>query len=235
MSNEIIDIDPVNKEIVDGAGKFVDLLASDSFEKVRPTINIIPNVIKDILDISLEHKELKIKDRNYKRKTELVKEYLNVLNQHSQRSYNIKLREIESEFALVNAKIDSERQSKIYEIESEKEYQICKIKSSEKVSIKEINNKYKLEMKKIESKKNAFDKWLKITNNQFKRKMKSTEKLQNELTIIINTLITKMQTKTLNDYEYNLLSHFTKLKVQALENSFNLEMELIKFFSSEED
>lgn len=230
MKNELIPIENINNEVIEGANKFVEFLSSDTVANVRPTITVIPNIIKDILNVGLEHKELKIKDRNLRRKEEIAKGYLEVLDKHSQRNQIVRLEEIRSEFAIANAKVANECTVQLEKIKTEKEYRIAQIKSNEAVSLSEIKAKYEIEMQKINEKKIAFSKSVDSSNRQFDRKMKNAEKIQEEFTAIINSLTIKMKKSALNEYELNLYIHLTQLKMQALLNTFDLKNELIDFF-----
>lgn len=62
----------VVNEIVDNASDFTEFLASESIVPIRKNITLIPNIVKDILDVVLDNRRLKIQDNQLKRKVELA-------------------------------------------------------------------------------------------------------------------------------------------------------------------
>ena len=74
MDNQLEAYSSVSNEIIDNASHFTEFLSSDTVEPVRKTITIIPNIVKDILDVALENKKLKDEIKEIQEKYKLKNE-----------------------------------------------------------------------------------------------------------------------------------------------------------------
>lgn len=75
-----------------------------------------------------------------------------------------------------------------------------------------------------------FEKALRESNKRYKRQMKNIEKVQSELNALIRAITNKMMNGTASDYEYKLLEHFSSLKIQALDKSFDISEGFLNMF-----
>lgn len=142
MENQLETYPSVTSEIVDNASLFTDFLSSDTVEPIRETITIIPNIVKDILDVALENKRLKIKDSQFRRKAELAQHYLEFQDKNAQRKYHIELENIHTQADTVIAEIEQKRDVELAHIESTKRTQLQKIESDERIELKKIQSQY---------------------------------------------------------------------------------------------
>lgn len=230
MDNQLENYPSITNEIVDNASQFTEFLLSDTVEPVRKTINIIPNVVKDILDVALENKKLKIQDSQFRRKAELAQHCLEFQDRNAQRKYHIELEKIYTQADTVIAEVEQKRDAELVRIESDKRTQIQKIQSNEHIELAKIYSKYELARQKQINEKEMFEKALRESNKQFKRQMRNVEKVQSELNSLIKAITDKMISGTVSDYEYRLLEHFSNLKIQALEKSFDISEGILNMF-----
>lgn len=57
MDNQLEIYSSITNEIVDITSHYTEFLSSDMVEPVRNMITIIPNIVKNILDVALENKK----------------------------------------------------------------------------------------------------------------------------------------------------------------------------------
>lgn len=230
MDNQLKTYPSVANEIVDNASHFTEFLSSDTVEPVRKTITIIPNIVKDILDVALENKKLKIQDSQFRRKAELAQHYLEVQDKNAQRKYHIELEKIHAQADTVIAEVEQKRDVELAHIESTKRTQLRKIQSDEHIELTKIQSKYELARQKQINEKEMFEKALKESNKRYKRQMRNAEKVQSELNSLMKVITNKMMNGTVSDYECKLLEHFSNLKIQALDKSFDISEGILKIF-----
>jgi hypothetical protein len=230
MDNQLESYPSVTNEIVDNASHFTEFLSSDTVEPVRKTITIIPNIVKDILDVALENKKLKIQDSQFRRKAELAQHYLEFQDKNAQRKYHIELEKIHAQADTVIAEVEQKRDVELAHIESTKRTQLQKIQSDERIELKKIQSKYELARQKQINEKEMFEKALRESNKRYKRQMRNAEKVQSELNSLMKVITNKMINGTVSDYECKLLEHFSNLKIQALDKSFDISEGILKMF-----
>jgi isopropylmalate/homocitrate/citramalate synthase len=109
--------------------------------------------------------------------------------------------------------------------------QLYRIQSEENIKISEINAQYEVAIKKQEQDRELFIKALKESNYRFNRQTKNAEKLQAEFSQLIRAITKKMINGHTTQYECKMLEHFTSLKVQALEKSFNVSEGFLNMFT----
>lgn len=234
MDNQLESYPSVTAEIVDNATHFTEFLSSDTVEPIRKTINIIPNIVKDILDVALENKKLGIQDSQFRRKAELAQHYLEFQDKDAQRKYHIELEKIHTQADTFIAEIAQKRDVEMAYIESTKRTQLQKIQSDERIELKKIQSKYELKRQKQINEMKKFEKELRDSNKRYEGKMREVEKVQSELNNIIKVITNKMINGTVSDYEYKILVYFSTLKVQALDESFDLSKGILKMFVGDE-
>lgn len=222
MDNQLEIYPSISNEIVDNASHFTEFLSSDTVDPVRNTITVIPNIIKDILDVALENKKLKIQDGQFRRKAELAQRYLEFQDKNAQRKYHIELEKIHAQADAAVAEIEQKHDIELAHIESTKITQLQKIESDEYIELTKIQSKYELARQKQINERKMFEKALRESNKRYKRQMKNIEKVQSELNALIRAITNKMMSGTVSDYEYKLLEHFSSLKIQALNKSFDI-------------
>lgn len=234
MENQLEDYPLISNEIVDNANYFTEFLLSDTVEPVRKTITIIPNIVKDILEVVLENKKLKIQDSQFRRKAELMRHYLEFQDKDAQRKYHIELERIHVQANAVIAEVEQKRDVELAYIESAKKIQLQKIQSNEHIELTKIQSTYKLARQKQINEREMFEKALRESNKRYKRQMKNIEKVQSELNSLIKVITNKMINGTVSDYEYKLLESFSNLKIQALDKSFDISEGILKMFVGDE-
>lgn len=148
MDNQLEAYSSVSNEIIDNASHFTEFLSSDTVEPVRNTITIIPNIVKDILDVALENKKIKIQDSQFRRKAELAQHYLEFQDKNAQRNYHIELEKIHAQADTVIAEVEQKRDVELAQIESTKRTQLQKIQSDEHIELVKIQSKYELARQK---------------------------------------------------------------------------------------
>lgn len=230
MDNQLEDYSSVTNEIVDNASQFTDFLTSDAVEPVRNTITIIPNVVKDILDVALENKKLKIQDSQFRRKAELAQHYLEFQDKNAKRKYHIELEKIHAQVDTFIAEVEQKREVELTHIESTKRAQLQKIQSDERIKLTKIQSKYELARQKQKNEKEMFEKALQESNKRYKMQMRNVEKIQSELNSLIKVITNKMKKGTINDYDYKLLVELSNLKIQALDKSFDISEGILNMF-----
>lgn len=231
MDNQLEAYSSVTSEIVDNANHFTEFLSSDTVEPVRKTITIIPNIVKDILDVALENKKLKIRDSQFRQKAKLAQQYLEFQDKNAQRKYHIELEKIRIQTDTAIAEIEQKRDIELANIELTKRTQLQKMESSERIELQKIQSQYELARQKQIQEKQIFEKALRESNKRYKRQMRNVEKVQSELNSLIKVITNKMMNGTVSDYECKLLEHFSNLKIQALDKSFDLSEELLNMFA----
>lgn len=230
MDNQLEIYPSLSNEIVDNASHFTEFLSSDTVDPVRNTITVIPNIIKDILDVALENKKLKIQDSQFRRKAELAQRYLEFQDKNAQRKYHIELEKIHAQSETAIAEIEQKRDVELANIESTKITQLQKIESDERIELAKIQSKYELALQKQIYERKMFEKALRESNKRYKRQMKIIEKVQSELNALIRAITNKMINGTASDYEYRLLEQFSSLKIQALDKSFDISKGFLSMF-----
>lgn len=230
MNNQLEVYPSVTNEIVDNASRFTEFLSSDIVEPVRNKITIIPNIVKDILDVALENKKLKIQDSQFRRKAILAQHYLEFQDKEAQRKYHIELEKIHTQADTVIAEVERKRDIELANIESTKRTQLKKIQSDERIELTKIQFKYELARQKQINEKEMFEKVLRESNKRYERQMRNVEKIQSELNDLIKMITHKMINGTLSDYECKLLEQFSYLKIQTLDKSFDISEGLLKMF-----
>ena len=230
MENQLETYPSITNEIVDNASLFTEFLSSDTVEPIRNTITIIPNVVKDILDVALENKKLKIQDSQFRRKAKLAQQYLEFQDKNAQRKYHIEIEKIHAQADTVIAEVMQKRDVELAHIELTKRTQLQKIQSDERIELTKIQSKYELARQKQINEKEMFEKALRESNKRYKRQMRNVEKVQSELNALMEVITKKIINGTVSDYEYKLLEHFSNLKIQALDKSFNISEGILKMF-----
>lgn len=230
MDNQLEIYPSISNDIVDNASHFTEFLSSDTVDPVRNTITVIPNIIKDILDVALENKKLKIQDGQFRRKAELAQRYLEFQDKNAQRKYHIELEKIHAQADAAIAEIAQKRDVELAQIESTKKTQLQKIESDERIELTKIQSKYELARQKQINERKMFEKALQESNKRYKRQMKNIEKVQSELNALIRAITNKMMNGTASDYEHKLLEHFSSLKIQALDKSFDISEGFLNMF-----
>jgi hypothetical protein len=107
MNDELVPYSAV--KVVENASRFAEFLSSDTVAPVRTSITIIPNIVKDFLSIALEHKQLKIQDRQFRRRVELAQRYLDLHERNSQRQYSVELERIRANSEVAISEINQQR------------------------------------------------------------------------------------------------------------------------------
>lgn len=75
-----------------------------------------------------------------------------------------------------------------------------------------------------------FEKALRESNKRYKRQMRNVEKVQSELNSLMKVITNKMINGTVSEYECKLLEHFSNLKIQLLDKSFDISEGFLKMF-----
>ncbi|WP_124100968.1 hypothetical protein [Ruminococcus sp. Marseille-P6503] len=234
MNNQLEAYPSVTNEIVDNASRFTEFLSSDTLEPVRKKITIIPNIVKDILDVALDNKKLKIQDNQFRKKAKLAQHYLECQDKDAQRKYHIELEKIHAQTDTIIAELEQKRNIKLSHIESTRQTQLQKIQSDESIELTKIQYKYELARQKQINEKKMFEKVLRESNKRYERQMKNVERVQSELSVLIKAIANKMMNGTVSDYECKLLEHFSNLKIQTLDKSFDISEGLLKMFAGGE-
>ncbi len=230
MSSQLTTTD-VSTEIINNASSFAEFLASDTIAPIRKTITIIPNVIKDILDVGLEHKQLRIQDRNLRRKAELAKQFLELQDINSQRQYRVELERIRATSDVSIAEINRDRDTTLSQIKSTERQRLAEIRSNEKVKIAELKVQYEIEMQRINNQREMFNEALHESNKRFNNQIKIVQETQEELSKVIDAIMKNVMSGNATDYQRQLLNNLLKLKVQALDNTFDISEGFLDMFS----
>ena len=125
---------------------------------------------------------------------------------------------------------EQKRDVELAHIESTKRTQLQKIQSDERIELTKIKSKYELARQKQINEKEMFEKALRESNKRYKRQMRNVEKVQSELNSLMKVITNKMMNGTVSDYECKLLEHFSNLKIQALDKSFDISEGILKMF-----
>lgn len=210
----------VTDEIVENASQFTEFLSSETIAPVSKGLTIIPNVVKDILDAALQNKQIRIQNIQFMKKAELASEYLELHDRNAQRKYNIAMEEIRAHKDITVAEIESNKQMRLIEIQS-----------NECIEMERLKNQYDLERQKQENQIEIFKGVLRESSERYSRKMENHEKLQKEFSVLIDALLNKMVNNTASSADYKIFEELTKLKVQALYDSFNISEGFIDMFT----
>lgn len=230
MSNQLTTTD-VSTEIINNASSFAEFLASDTIAPIRKSITIIPNIIKDILDVGLEHKQLRIQDRNLRRKAELAKEFLELQDINSQRQYRVELERIRSTADVSIAEIRRDRDMTLSQIKSTERQRLAEIRSNEKTKIAELKVHYEIEMQRINNQKEMFNAALHESNKRFNNQIKIVKETQEELSKMIDAIMKNVLSGNATDYQCQLLKSLTELKIQAVDKTFDISEGFLDMFS----
>lgn len=231
MNNQLISAAQVTEEIAENASRFTEFLASDTVEPVRKTITLIPNVVKDILDIALEHKRLKISDSQFRRKAELAQQYLMLQDKNSQRQYQIELKKINANADIAIAEIKHKRETTLTQIETDKYTKIRRIQSEERIQIAKIKSDYDKEHRHLDNQLIMFREALKESSRRFQSQIKIAQQVQSELSQLMNVIMDKIAKGIATEYECRLISELSSLKIQALQNTFDISEGFLNMFS----
>jgi len=216
---------------VENASRFTEFLSSEAVAPISTSITIIPNIIKDILNVVLEHKQLKIQDKQFRRKAELAQQFLTLHDKHSQRLFQAEIEKVHTNANAIIADIEQRREVGLAQIESDKQVQLRKINAYERTQIKDIESHYKQEHQRLAAEKEMFQKALRESSKQFDRQMRRWEEAQAELTQLINVIKNKIVKGTANEYEYELLGKLSMFKIHALDKSFDISQGFLEMFS----
>lgn len=230
MDNQLATLSQVTTEIIDNANQFTDFLSSETVTPIRKSISLIPNIIGDILNVALENKKLNIQNTQFKQKTNIIYDCLELQDKNLQRQFQIQLEKIHVD---AEAKIAEEKQKcnvRLKEIKANEKTQLRKIKSDERIKVAEIRSQYELTRQKQEQNKELFLKALHTSNLRFNRKMKNVEKIQSELSFLIKAIMNKITHGNASNYEYKLLEQLTELKIRALEKDFDISEGFLDMF-----
>lgn len=231
MSTQLSAPTQLSNEIIDNASQFAEFLSSETIAPIRKTITLIPNVIKDIFDVALQHKQLRIQDKNYRRKAELAKKCLELQDIQSQRQYRVELERIRTSSDTAITEIKSNCKSSIAKINAETATKLAQIESDERMKLTEIYSQHDLNLKKIDNERKMFSEALRESNRRYNIQIKNIEKVQFELSQIINAITKKIIAGTATTYEYSLIEFLSSAKIQALDKSFNLSDSFLNMFS----
>ena len=234
MNNELVSSTPTTTEIAENATRFAEFLSSETVTPVRKTITIIPNIIKDILDVTLEHKQLKIQDAQTRRKIELAQKYLSIYNEKLQHQTNLERERIHANSNVIIAEITQKRDSELAKIEAEKRIQLEKIESNERLKKADLQSRHELGLQKMNNQLKMFQMALQASNQRYFRQMKSAAKIQKEFSQLIEVITKKISKGTATEYDYHLIANLASLKIQALEKNFNICNGFLDMFSKGE-
>lgn len=210
---------PVTANIIEGANNFSAFLACDIPDLVRSKISIIPNFVKDILDVALEYKKVKIQDKQFKRKAEIAEQFIKLQDNNSKRHFSSEL-----------ARINSNEKTAIKEIEQRKECTLAQIKANENIEITKLTMQYKMKMKKLNEQADRFSKILKEDQRRFDLKTQERQEIIKELTHIISLITLKISSDQASDKDINMLCSVSDLLIQFQKDSVDIEEEFLKFF-----
>ena len=231
MNNELVSSTQIATEIAENATRFTEFLSSNTVAPVRKTITIIPNVIKDILDVTLEHKQLKLQDSQLRHKVELAQKYLVMYNENSKRQTSLELEKIHANSNMTIAEIAQKRDCELAKIETEKEMKLSQIESNEHLKKAELQSQYELGKQQLDNQMKMFQMALQESNQRFYTQMKSAEKIQAEFSQLIKVITKKIVKGTATEYEYKALDNLASLKIQALQNNFNISDGFLHMFA----
>ena len=217
-------------QIIESASLFTDFLASEAVEPVRKSISIIPNVVADILDTAVKCKTLKLQDKQFKRKADLAQQYLTIQDRHSQRQSQVEIERIHRRSEIDILEIERKHVTDLAEIKKNGQIAIQQIQLDEQIKKAEIISNYKLSKQKLENEKRMFLAALHESSKRFDRQMRNSEKLQAEFSDLISVIVDKISKGQATQFEYSWLNHLTKLKVQALEKSFDISDGFLNLF-----
>lgn len=231
MSNQLETYPSVANEILENAERFKDFLSSETIEPVNKTITIIPNIVKDIIDVVHENKRDEIKNTQFKQKAKLAQHYLELQDKNAQRRYNIELEKIHLQTGISIAEINQKREVKLAAIKAQKRTELQKIQSNEHIQLAKIQSEYELARQEQKNEIKKFEKALQTSNKQYKKKMKNEKKILSELNIIINAITNKMMNGTINDNDYKYLITLTTLQIQLLDKTYDISEGFLNIFS----
>ena len=217
MPNEVMYVNPVSEEtnaqIVDNVCKFVNLLGTEEMSETTSKLTIIPNILKDILSLPLEHKRLNIQNQNTLIKAELAKQYLTLVDQNNARDHKLQREKIISDFSIAMHQIETQ----------------------ERTTLEKYKLDYELEIRRIDEKSKAFHRWFDLLNKEIDAKSKERSEAQKELTLVMKALTSKLLSAgTLSEYENQVLQMVIKAITDLCQKS-DLQSILLDFFTNREE
>ena len=225
MDNQLAMSSEMTTEVIDSAKRFTDFLSSETVSPVRTSITLIPNIVADILNVALENKKLKMQNKQFERKTELARRYLDLHDKNAQYQLQLQLETIHTRAEIEISEIKQRCDVELKQIESNEKIELKKIKSHERVKIAEIETQYKLARQRQERDKFLFLKALHESNLRFNRKMESNEKAQSEFSLLIRMIMNKIVKGVASSYECKLLEKLLELNFDISEGFLDIFME----------
>lgn len=220
MSNTDFSSTSLSTEIVRNANLFNEFLESDTVAPVRKSIHLIPDIVADILDHTLQRKALKNQKAQFERKADLAESYIKALDRHSQR-------QLEQQITTIRIQTEA----KIAEIHQNRDVELAQIESNERIRLAEIHTQYELARQKQETQKTIMLKAMQESNYRFNQQIYSMNRVQKELDELINSIMKRITQGKATAYEHKLLTHLTVLKVQTLDKAFNISEGFMNLFS----
>lgn len=219
MSTELLPYNQTETNIIENAEKFSKYLSSEAVNPIRPSLTIIPNALKDILNYLIERRVLKEEDKKFDTKTKLANKSLELQERNSRRKYNLEINKVQEEAGIA-----------IREIEQQEIIALKKIKSEERTELAKINTDYNLARIQQDNEMKMFLKGLKESGRRFDKCMQEKIKFQEELSQIISLITNKMVKGRVSKEEYTILNQAITMKKEALANQFDMSEILVKIF-----
>ncbi len=176
--NELVEVAPLNVQQLNELGDFLETLPK---EKSGFSINILPNVIKNLAEFLQENKKMKIQNRQFEKKCKITEDALEKNFDYAiykvQRDAEARLSEIDSFTETKLAEIQNDTLKKLYELQEEYKYKNSK-----------LDREYDLIEMQIKQNERLFDKRMKVVKEQIQQR----DELIRELGIICKYLQKKI-------------------------------------------
>lgn len=222
---------------VESVSKFSDFLKTDTVTQIRPTIRILPSIVKDILDTIIEVKKINVNNRQYNQKIDLANRVLDVQEEGIQARRKVELEKIHSDTRIKLREIESSYQIHLAQINADLEKELASINADEKVKLLTLKANYDLEKKKQDDMMARFKQEVDESNRRFNIQMKNIarqyrdmEKTRREISSTIKALNTKIINGTAQKEDYDIYKYLIQLKMNSYRDNFNITEELINIF-----
>ncbi|MDO5433844.1 hypothetical protein [Eubacterium sp.] len=239
MGNEV---EPISYEIVqvDEMQKFYNFLNEAKNGNPKLSISIIPNVVKDIASVALDFKKVKIENKQFEKKCQLLDKVLDLKGYEVQKNYEARIYEIEAKKEIELSKIENDTKKILKQINSELEIALCKIQTEEKIKIHELNSQYEylkneqnIALKKyyasLNEQKRKFDKKFAL----FTLSMKEKQALRDDLREYSNYIKKKMFNGRASQEDQKFILKLMEIQVKTYEDNFNLANAIVEVFSED--
>lgn len=238
MSEQLIQYSFDSVEI-DNVTKFTEFLSSASSSPVKPSISILPNIIKDFLGIALENKKINVENRQFREKIKVINRMLDIHESSLKSKHKMELDRMKADTQIRLHEIESDREVSLIRIEAEKEMALDRIASDERTKMTELHVQYEVAQKEQEHEMSMFKQELQESSRRFNKltefmlkEFAEKQKLRKDFDELLKVIKERIEKRTVTNYEMDLFIHLTTLKVESFKSSFDLTEGLINMFNS---